>query len=69
MLAFNIKRVLWGCTTSYVRGLGNQQPPLSSTEQEPKQLVQLPSFTEDQQKQILNTINKISLQELIWLEI
>lgn len=68
MLAFNIKRVLWGRTTTHVRGISSQQPPLSSTEQEAKQLVQLPSFTEDQQKQILNTINKNSLQELIWLE-
>lgn len=66
MLSLNIKRALRSLTTSNVRRIANQQPPTFSTEQETKQLVELPPFTEEQQTKILNTINKNSLQQLIW---
>lgn len=66
MLSLHIKRALRNLTTLNVRRIANQQPP---TDQETKQVVELPPFTEEQQTKILNTINKNSLQQLIWLGI
>lgn len=69
MLSFKIKSALRSLTTFNVRRIANQPPPTFSTEQDAKPIVELPPFTEEQQKKILNAINKNNLQQLTWLYI
>lgn len=61
MISFQLKRTLRALTTNYVRQFANQPPIANDTEQP----IELPPYTEEQRKLILDVINGNGIDQLL----
>ncbi|XP_030572966.1 uncharacterized protein LOC115771406 [Drosophila novamexicana] len=65
MISFQLKRTLRALTTNYVRQFANQPPIANDTEQP----IELPPYTEEQRKLILDVINGNGIDQLLRYDI
>ncbi|XP_002008326.3 uncharacterized protein LOC6582626 [Drosophila mojavensis] len=68
MLAFNIKRRLCAVSANFVRQLG-KQPPAEPIIEDAEPPLELPPYTEEQSKLILNAINQQGAEQLVRYDI
>lgn len=64
MLAFNIKRRIFTLSANFVRQLG-KQPTAEPMIEDSDHPLELPPYTEEQSKLILNAINEQSAEQLV----
>ncbi|EDW70028.1 uncharacterized protein [Drosophila virilis] len=69
MISFQLKRTLRALTTNYVRQFANQPPTTSIISNDTEQPIELPPYTEEQRRLILDVINGNGIDQLLRYDI